>query len=49
MVIKNGKIVECTESELFVFWLRRWSSLIDYYSYKDQCKRNGVKIVQESE
>lgn len=49
MVVKDNKIVECTEAELFMFWLKRWSDVCDYYTYKKQCRENGVKIIQESE
>ena len=44
-----GKIIECTEDELFIFWLKQWSSIFDFYTYKEQCKKLGTKIVQESD
>lgn len=49
MKIENGKIIECTEAELFIFWLKRWSDMFDYYTYKEQCQKNGTKIIKESD
>lgn len=49
MKIENGKIKECTEAELFIFWLNNWSWLIDFYSYKKSCQENGTKIKIEEE
>ncbi len=49
MEIKNGRIARCTEAELFLFWMKRWSNIIDYYSFKKECKRLGTVIVTESE
>lgn len=49
MKIKNGKIKECTEAELFIYWLKKWSWLIDFYSYKKACQENGTKIKIEEE
>ena len=49
MKIENNKIVECTESELFIFWLKNWSQMVDFYSYKKQVEDLGTKIVKESE
>lgn len=49
MRIEKGRIIECTESELFIFWLKRWSDVFDYYSYKEQCKKNGMKIVKDGD
>jgi hypothetical protein len=49
MKIINGKIKECTEAELFIFWLKNWSWLIDFYSYKKSCQENGTKIKIEEE
>lgn len=49
MKIENDKIVECTESELFIVWLKNWSQIFDFYSYKEQVKNLGTKIIKESE
>lgn len=49
MVVKKNRIVECTEDELFMFWLKRWSDLFDYYSYKKQMIELGVKIKEADE
>jgi hypothetical protein len=49
MKIENDKIVECTESELFIFWLKNWSQMIDFYSYKRQVQERGTKIIKEND
>lgn len=49
MKIENNKIVECTESELYIFWLKNWSQMFDFYSYKDQVEKLGTKIIKESD
>lgn len=46
---KPPKIVECTEAELFMYWLHNWSNFIDYYTYKHQCVELGTKILKEFE
>ena len=45
MKIENNKIVECTEMELYEFWLDHWSHLLDFITYKRRCINNGVKII----
>lgn len=49
MEVIKGKIKRCTEAELFMFWLKRWSELFDFYSYKKACQENGVEIITEEE
>ena len=46
---KNNKIIECTEDELFMFWLTRWSEFTDYYSFKNTCKQLGTKVIEPNE
>ena len=46
MKIKNGKIIEATEDELFKRWLKL--ELDDLYAFDDYLKRmkaNGVNII----
>jgi hypothetical protein len=48
MIIKNGKIIEASESELWQYYLER--DLDDVYSfddYFDRMKDAGVKIVEK--
>lgn len=49
VVDKNNKIVECTEDELYMFWLKRWSNLFDFYSYKKRCQELGTKIINDND
>jgi hypothetical protein len=49
MVVKDNKIVKCTEAELFIFWLKRWSNLIDYYTYKKMCQKQGTEVVDNDD
>ena len=43
----NNKIVSCTISELFNVWLKDWSDVVDFYTYKDSCIELGVTIIEE--
>jgi hypothetical protein len=48
--VKNGRIVEATESELRNYWLTK--GLDDIYSfpeYLEKMQECGVKIVEEAE
>ena len=48
MKIKNGKIVEATESELYDYYLtREWFEVYSFPHYKRLCKELGAKIVDE--
>ena len=50
MVIKNGKIVECTDSELFGKYLDdEWDLVMDYNEYKRKCKALGTTIIEETD
>jgi hypothetical protein len=49
MEIENGRIKECTEAELFIYWLNNWSHMIDFYSYKKACQELGTKIKNEED
>lgn len=49
MDIKDGKIVEATDLELFEYWLKRWSDLYSYTEYKNRCKELGTKVTEEKE
>ena len=44
MKIENNKIIECTENELYNYWLKNWSDLIDYGVYRRNCIANGTRI-----
>ena len=48
MKVKNGKIVEATESELFKLYLSRgFDDIMSFSDYKSQCVRFGTKIVEK--
>lgn len=49
MKVKDGRITECTEAELFMRWLRNWKHIIDYYSFKQYSKEAGIKIINGDE
>lgn len=48
MLIKDGKIIECTISELYTFWLGRYDDVIDFYTYKTRCEEQGTKIINNN-
>ena len=45
MKIENGKITECTEPELFDYWLKRFDSVYTYEQFKLSLIKKGVRIV----
>lgn len=47
MIIKNGKIIKTTESELYSYWLKQWSDLYSFNDYKKQCIDLGTEVVNE--
>lgn len=48
MLIKDGKIVECTIDELYTYWLDRYDDVIDFYTYKKRCEEQGTVIVNKN-
>lgn len=44
MIVVNGKIVKCTDQELYKYWLTRWSDLYDYDDYKKRVIANGTEV-----
>lgn len=51
MKIINGKIVECTEKELYDYYIERDMPMcgISFPQYMLGCQVHGTKIVEESE
>ena len=45
MVIEKGKIVECTNDELYKYWLQVWSNILPYNEYKE---RIGMKVIEDT-
>jgi len=48
MIVKDGKIIEATDSELFEYWLQRYDEIMTYEAFKFACTANGVRIVEEA-
>lgn len=46
MKIENGKIKECTENELFSFWLMHYSDIMSFNDYMRACKDHGTIITE---
>ena len=44
MKIKNGKIIEATELELYKYWLDRWSDIYSFDQFMYMMKDKGVII-----
>lgn len=48
MTIKNGKILEATELELYGYYLSRdWDRFYSFPEYKRLCAEQGTKIIEE--
>lgn len=48
MIIKNGKIAECTEGELFGVYLERgYDDIMSFTQYKNECVRFGTRITNK--
>lgn len=46
MKIENGKIKECTEHELFCYWLPRYSEIMSFDYYMWLCIKHGTIITE---
>lgn len=47
MKIKNGKIVEATEDELFGVWLKKgFDDIMSFTDYKSRCVELGTRIIE---
>lgn len=45
MVVKNGKVVEATISELWALWcVEEWDELMPFDEYKNSMEKCGVTI-----
>ena len=48
MTVKNGKIVEATENEMFAYYLKQgWDDIFPFPEYLEKCKEHGTKIIDE--
>jgi len=44
MKVENNKIVECTESELFDYWLQHYDEIYTFEQFKLSCIKHGTHI-----
>lgn len=50
MIVKNGKIAEATEAELFEHYLKAgFDDIMSFTDYKRRCAELGTKITEEGE
>lgn len=47
MTVENGKIVKCTDQELYKYWLDMWADMYDYEEYKRRVIAKGTEVVDE--
>lgn len=47
MIIKDNKIIETTENELYSYWLENWEMIMTYDEYKQRMKDKGVIINED--
>jgi hypothetical protein len=48
MKVKNGKIVEATEDELFGYWLKaEFCEIMSLGEFKKRCVELGTKVIEE--
>lgn len=47
MIIRDGKIAECTDAELFEYWIQQFEEIMPYEVYKAVCVHHGTRIVEE--
>lgn len=48
MKVKNGKIVEATENELFAHYLKYgFDDTMSFPEYLKRCKELGTKVIEE--
>lgn len=49
MTVKNGKIVEATDRELWEYWMRSgMSDIMSYTLYKHMCLKLGTTLIEEA-
>ena len=44
MVIKNGTIIACTNSELYDYWLAHYDDVMSYPEYKVSVINAGTEV-----
>ena len=48
MKVENGKIVQATESELFLTYLRReYDDIMSFPEYKRRCIEQGTEVIED--
>ena len=46
MIIEKGKIKECTDAELFAYWLKRYTEIMSYSEFKYRCMAAGTRVIE---
>ena len=48
MIIKDGKIVKATETELYAHYLKRgFDDIMSFSEYMNRCSELGTQIIEE--
>lgn len=46
MTVKDGKIIQATNDELYSFWLKHWAEFYPYDEYKQRVIDAGTEVVE---
>lgn len=49
MKVINGKIISCTEEELYDYWLKRYSEIIGFDEYLRKVQLHGTEVKTQNE
>ena len=49
MTVKDGKITEATEEELFTYWLKRYDDVLSLDDFLTRIKQAGTNVIEEEE
>lgn len=49
MKVEDGKIISCTEEELYDYWLKRYSEIIGFDEYLRKVQQNGTIVKTKNE
>ena len=49
MEVKDGKITKCSDSELYGYWLKRYSYFMSYPDFKAACIEAGTVVEEDDE
>lgn len=40
----EGKIIKCTDQELYEIWIKKYAGKIGYPAYLAKCKEEGIEV-----